>query len=44
MENPARLAEATFRDLFEIPGFGETCLVDLLSTLEAQTVTDRCTR
>jgi hypothetical protein len=44
LENPARMAEATFRDLFEIPGFGDTCLVDLLSTLEAQTVTDHRTR
>lgn len=38
MENPARLAEATFRELYEIPGFGDTSLVDLLCSLEAQTV------
>lgn len=44
LADPARLAETTFRDLFEIPGFGDTCLVDLLCALEAQTVTDHRTR
>jgi hypothetical protein len=36
LEDPARFAETTFRELFEIPGFGNTCLVDLLCALETQ--------
>ena len=34
LEAPARLAETTFRELFEMVGFGDICLVDLLCALE----------
>jgi hypothetical protein len=39
LEAPERLAATPFRELFEIPGFGVTCLVDLLCALETQAAT-----
>ena len=39
LKNPARLAEMTFSGLFVMPGFGDTCLVDLLCALETQAAT-----
>jgi hypothetical protein len=44
LAEPARLAETTFRELFEIPGFGDTSLVDLVCALETQTAIAHRTR
>jgi hypothetical protein len=43
LNNPARLAEMTFRTLFAMPAFGDTCLVDLLCALETQAITSHHT-
>ena len=36
LDNPSRLAQMTISDLATMPGFGEKCIVDLLSSLESQ--------
>ena len=39
LDDPARLAETTFSELFTIAGFGDICFVDLLCALETQAAT-----
>jgi len=36
LDNPHRLAQMTIAELMAMSGFGETCVVDLLSSLESQ--------
>lgn len=36
LDNPHRLAQMTVAELMAMSGFGETCVVDLLSSLESQ--------